>query len=189
MAVGLGWVNPALAAERILVPQLPGWKTIDSHNDAEIESSSLIPNDETEDTWSRRLTIQAFRNTPMTAVVFLEGLVERIDEVCDGIAAEPLIPGPPGPYETARRIIACGRYRGDGKGSFTLYYALRGKEALYVLARTWRGDPFIPSAVRPVTQAELSRWSATFDAVRLCDSADPGRPCPAPNPLNSPASR
>ena len=171
---------PAWSAEQILVPQLPGWKVID-HRDAQgVEVNSLIPSSETDDTWTRRLTVQAYRGSPMTATAFLEGLVERIDEVCDSIGVEPIVADPPGPNEGARRVIACGRYKGDGMGSYTLYYALRGRDALYILARSWRGEPFIPSVTRPVTQAELARWQVTFDAVRLCDAADPNRPCPAP---------
>jgi hypothetical protein len=102
-------LGPARAAEQVLVPQLSGWKAVDHHVAQGIESDSLIPGGETEEDWTHRLTVQAFRGTPMTAVEFLDALVDRVDEVCDSIAVEPIIPGPAGPYESARRVIACGR--------------------------------------------------------------------------------
>ncbi len=179
-AAALSVPGPAWAGERVLVPQMNGWKQIDHTAGPGVEASSLIPEGETAENWSRRLTVQAFRGSTMSAPAFLDALTERVGEVCDSIAADPVVPGPPGtPYDTARRIVSCGRYMGDGKGLFTYYYALKGRDGLYVLSRSWRGDPFDPRTVRPVPQSEIDRWSATFDAVRLCDTTDSTRPCPA----------
>ncbi len=183
-AVLLAAAPPVRAAERLLVPELPGWKVADTHNDAIADVTELVPGTETADVWTRRLTIQAYRTTAMTATQFLDGLVPRTREVCDGFAAGPVVAAPVAGADGAgaRRTISCGTYRGDGRGSFTLFFAIRGRAALYVLARVWRGAPFQP-AVPPVSASELADWNVTFDGVRLCDSNDPARPCPkAPNP-------
>ena len=168
----------ASAAERLLIPEMPGWKVIETHTDAVADVSELIPANETPDTWTRRFTIQAFRGSTMTAAAFLDGVVARTDEVCDGIAAEPVrsivVPG----AEAARRGIGCSRYKGDGKGSYTLFTAVRGARALYVLSRAWRGEPYHAGVASPVPAAELAEWTATADSIRLCDSDDSARPCP-----------
>jgi len=173
---------PAIAGERLLIPEMPGWKVIDTHNDSVAEVSELIPSNETPDTWTRRFTIQAFRGTAMTAAAFLDGVVARTEEVCDGIHAEPVRPVIVSGAEAARRGIGCGRYKGDGRGSYTLFTAVRGGRALYVLSRAWRGEPYRADGPPPVPAAELAEWTATADSIRLCDSDDPARPCPRPSP-------
>ena len=72
--------------------------------------------------------------------------------------------------------MACGRYKGDGRGTFSLFLVIRGQEALYVVSRLWRGEPFDPSRM-PISAAELQEWSDFVGAVDLCDSRDPNRPC------------
>jgi hypothetical protein len=174
---------PARAAERLLVPELRGWQVIATHNDSVADVTELVPGTESAEAWSRRLTVQAYRGTAMTVTEFLDGLVPRTREVCDGFAAGPIVPeAVAGADGGGRRTIACGNYRGDGRGSFTLFYAIRGRAALYVLARAWRGARFAPPAP-PISASELADWNATFDGVRLCDTDDPARPCPeAPAP-------
>ncbi len=172
---------PAPAAERLLVPDLPGWTVIDTHTDSVTDVSELVPGTESADVWTRRLSVQAFRTTPMAVAEFLDGLVPRTREVCDDFAAGPIVPSPVDGVDGGRRTIACGRYHGDGRGSFTLFYAIRGRAALYVLARAWRGDPFV-SAAPPLSDSELADWNSFFDGVRLCDTDDPAHPCPKDSP-------
>jgi len=174
--------SPARAGERLLIPEMPGWKVIDTHNDSVADVTELIPAAETAETWTRRFTVQAFRGSPMSASAFLDGLVARTDEVCDGIKAEPVRPIVVPGAEAARRAIGCGRYKGDGKGSYTLFTAVRGARALYVLSRAWRGEPYRVAGPLPVPAGELAEWAATADAVRLCDADDPARPCPKEQP-------
>ena len=169
----------AQAGERLLVPELSGWKTLNSAFDRSAEISELIPGLEDSETWTRRLSVHAFRGSPMSAAEFLSGIEPRSDEVCDSILAEPVRPERLGEAPAGRRVVSCGRYKGDGKGSYTLYFAIRGREALYVVARSWRGGPFRPGQA-PVAPTELADWNAHLDGVRLCDTGDPARPCPKP---------
>jgi hypothetical protein len=167
----------AQAGERLLVPELPGWKTLDSVADRSAEVTEMIPGLEDSRTWTRRLSVHAFRGSPMTAGQFLAGLEPRSGEVCDSILAEPVKPQRLAGAEAGRRVVSCGRYKGDGKGSYALYLAVRGREALYVVARSWRGNPFRPGQP-PVAVTELDDWNAYLDGVRLCDTNDLSRPCP-----------
>lgn len=177
VAALLAAAGPVRARERLLVPELPGWTVADTHADPVAEVTELVPSGQTSDTWTRRLTVQAFIGSPMSAGEFLDGLAPHTAEVCEGFLAGPVVPAASPGVEGGRRTITCGKYRGDGRGSVTLFYVLRGKSALFVLARAWRGDPFKPDA-SPVDPAELAEWNALFDGVRLCDTEDPARPCP-----------
>lgn len=166
----------AMAAERLQVPELPGWKMVVSFADRAGENSELIPESETNDRWTRRVTVQAFRGVSLSAAAFLEQVVQKTAEVCDGATAGPSSLGKVSGAEAGTRTVACGRYKGDGKGSFTLHYVIRGREALYVVSRVWRGEPFSPAAM-PIANSELAEWTDYVNAIELCDTSDPNRAC------------
>jgi hypothetical protein len=164
------------AAERIEVPELPGWKVVANVRDRAGESTDLIPSGESNDTWSRRVTIQAFRGSPMTVPEFLDQVLTRTAQVCDGAAAGPPSLGKVSGVQAGTRTIACGRYKGDGRGTFALHYVIRGREAFYAVTRLWRGVPFDPS-VTPLSAAELREWTDYVGAIELCDTTGFGRAC------------
>lgn len=166
----------ARASERLQIPQMPGWKVIANIADRAGESTDLIPAGETPETWTRRITIQAFRGVPLTVPAFLEQVVQRTAEVCDGATAGPAALGKVSGLDAGTRSVACGRYKGDGRGTFTLHYVIRGREALYVINRMWRGEPFNPSTT-PIAADELRDWTDYVDAIEVCDGRDPARPC------------
>ena len=112
------------------------------------------------------MTVQAYPGTSLGAEVFLNGLADRLGPACEDFAVGPVVPSSVSGREAGRRIVSCGRFKGDGMANYSLYFAIRGQKALYVLARTWRGEPF---RTAPVDAAELSAWTATFDKVRLSD--------------------
>lgn len=179
LALLLTAAAPAVAGERVLVPDMVGWKVVDNHAEPDIETTDLIPAEEAPDSWTRRLSIQAYRGATMSAEEFLEGLVERTDEVCDGIFAEPVQRSTVDGAPAGRRGIACGRYRGDGKGSYTLFFAIRGTRALYVLAAAARGAPFSPGVgTSPMPETERAEWLGRFGDVHLCNTVDTAHPCP-----------
>lgn len=173
---GMLLAHGAGASERLQVPQLPGWKVVASVTDRTGESTDLIPEHETPETWTRRVTVQAFRGVPLTVPAFLEQVVQKTAQVCDGATAGPASLGAVSGLEAGTRSVACGRYKGDGRGAFTLHYVIRGREALYVVNRLWRGEPFTPS-VTPISADELQDWTAYVNAIEVCDTRDPARPC------------
>jgi hypothetical protein len=168
---------PAGAVERLLVPQMAGWRAVVIHSDPGGEISELIPESETPETWTRRISVEAFRGAAATVSSFLDMVGRRSAEICDESGADAPRIGRLETAEAGSRTIACGRYKGDGRGTYTLYYAIRGRDAFYVVSRSWRGEPF-PVGRVPVGQQELADWIAYMRAITLCDTADPARPCP-----------
>ncbi|MBC7951503.1 MAG: hypothetical protein H7Z12_06720 [Rhodospirillaceae bacterium] len=166
----------AVAAERLQVPELPGWKMVANVTDRAGETTEMIPQSETSEHWTRRVTVQAFRAVSMSAAAFLEQVVQKTSEVCDGTTAGPSSLGKVSGAEAGTRTVACGRYKGDGKGSFTLHYVIRGREALYVVSRVWRGEPFNTTTM-PIAYSELAEWTDYVNAIELCDTSDPNRVC------------
>lgn len=168
--------QPAFAAERLQVPQLPDWKVLSAVTDTAGQATELIPAHETAETWTRRVTVQAFRGVTLTVKDFLEQAVEKTAAVCESAAAGPASLGVVAGREAGSRSIACGKYKGDGRGTYVLHFAIRGADAFYVVSRMWRGAPFVAGQV-PVPGDELLQWRDFADAIDLCDTADPRRPC------------
>lgn len=170
--------QPARAVERLLVPQLAGWKVIVGHADPGAEISELIPELENPDNWTRRISVEAFRiGAQRTVAGLLDTVAKRSAEICDDALADVPRMGKLERYEAGSRFVACGRFRGDGHGTYTLYYAIRGRDALYVVSRSWRGTPFAAGTI-PVDERELADWIGFMRAISLCDPADPARACP-----------
>lgn len=168
--------TPATAGERLLVPQLPGWQPLASFAAPDTEVTELIPAGESPEGWSRRLVVQAFRGATVSVPAFLDMVAANSAALCEQPAAEPARLGRLGPLEAGSRFVACGRSRAEDRGEYALYYAIRGRDAFYVVIRAWRGAPFA-TATRPVPQQEIADWVAFMRAVTVCDSRDPARPC------------
>lgn len=173
---GLSLAGGAGAAERIQVPQMAGWTVVSTVADQTGEATEMIPDGETAANWSRRVTIQAFRGIRMTVPDFLEQVAVHAAPVCDGATAGPASLGKVGGMPAGTRTVACGRYKGDDRGTFSLHYVIAGRAALYVVTRVWRGAPFDP-AFMPISAAELAEWTDYVNAIELCDTEDPNRPC------------
>lgn len=167
---------PALAGERLLVPQLPGWVPLASFAGSDTEVSELIPGGETPDTWTRRLVVQAFRGSDLTVPAFLDLLASKSAALCEQPAAEPMRLGRLGGMEAGSRFMACGRTKAEGRGEYVLHYAIRGRDAFYVVIRAWRGAPFA-AGTKPVADREMAEWVAFMRSITLCDSREPTRPC------------
>ena len=169
--------RPAFAVERLLVPQIAGWKVVAGHADSGGEFTELVPEKETADEWTRRISVEAFRGVARTVPELLDIVASRSAEICDAASAEPPRLGKLAQYDAGSRFVGCGRYKADGKGTYTMYYAIRGRDALFVVSRSWRGEPFAAGGI-PVGQQELGDWIAFMRAIAICDSADPALACP-----------
>jgi len=167
----------AMAAEKLLVPKLPGWTVVSSVSDANGESSEMVPDREVKGRWSRRMAVQAFRSSPLEVKDFLEQVVQQTQPVCESTSAGPISMGKVGNAPAGSRAVTCGRYKGDGLGTYALYFAIRGHNALYVVSRLWRGDPFQPSSQAPIPAEEVQDWTNHFNSIDLCgyDSSNPCR--------------
>ncbi|MEW5729573.1 MAG: hypothetical protein AB1918_17215 [Pseudomonadota bacterium] len=168
---------PAWAGERLQVPQLPGWVAVASYAGPDSEVTELVPQGEEEEGWSRRIVVQAFRDAAMAVPAFLDLAAANSAALCaEGASAEPARVGRLGPLDAGSRLISCGRTKAEGRGEVALHYAIRGRDAFYVVVRAWRGSPFAAGA-GPVSRRELDDWIGFMRAVTVCDSRDPSRPC------------
>lgn len=164
-ALGLVPLSGALAGERLLVPQLDNWRPVVGHAGPAGEVTEMIPQHESPEAWTRRMTVQAFRGINLPVAEFLDKAAEGVADSCDFPMIEPSRLGRLEGAEAGSRLVACGRNSG-GSGEVSLFYAIGGREAFYVISRSWRGAAF-DSAPHPVPHSEMDEWIGFMRAVRL----------------------
>lgn len=162
----------AIAGERLLVPQLDGWRQVVGHAGPTGEVTELIPDRETAETWTRRITVQAFRGAPVGVAEFLDNAAAGIAKDCLHPMAEPPRLGRLDGAEAGSRLVTCGRTRTEPKGAVSLFYAISGQAAFYVVSRMWRGAAF-DTAPHPVPDAEMAEWIAFMRAIRFDGQRSP----------------
>ncbi len=168
---------PAHSGEHLQVPRVPGWVAVASYAGPDSEVTELVPEGEPPEAAGRRMVVQAFRDSALAVAAYLEMVAINSAALCsDGASAEPPRLGRLGPLEAGSRLVSCGRTKTEGKGEVALHYAIRGRDAFYVLARAWRGAPFAAGA-NPVARREMDDWINFMRAVAVCDTRDPARPC------------
>lgn len=177
--VGAG---PGLGGEQLLVPLPPGdWIVGYAAGNGNQDITEYVPRGQRVDDWGEMLTVQVFRGDPMPALAFLERMKAAADreQPCDvtdfSIIGSRKVDG----YDGSRASMYCTRGKQTGKGEITLFQALRGRDALYVVQRAKRTPPYTTKAV-PTTPEESPAWGNHLNSVSVCDSRDPGRPCITP---------
>jgi hypothetical protein len=178
-----------MAGEQLFVPPPKGWKVGFHERKGNLEVTELLPADQTVQDWSEMLTVQVVSGKPtkQPQEVLRDQMVE-IEKSCEDIGAGQVNLSVENGYDTALRAIACTRSKQWGKGELSLYKVLSGRERLYVVARSWRGEPFAKDHL-PVGSETTREWLAFMQQVLLCDSRDASHPCPdshaagtSPNP-------
>lgn len=162
--------------EQLRVPTLTGWTAIANLNDPVGENSEWIPTGEKDDSWIRKISIQAFRGSPLTATEFLTLALDRSADVCDGLSASPIQALNTTSYDMGERVVYCYRYKGDAMGHTTLYWVLRGKQALYVVSLAWRTPPFTADSL-PISDQQLREAQMLTRQITLCQKSSTGNSC------------
>ncbi|MCK6454529.1 MAG: hypothetical protein L6R19_27330 [Alphaproteobacteria bacterium] len=169
--------------ENLLLEPPAGWELGFSDRDDDQAQYQYLPRGQEIENWTELLTVQVFfalRNVPPRAV--LERMRKGFEANCDGAAAEAPAERMIAGYPSARQLLLCGRNRAGGgpagrqRGEIALILAVGGRDALYVVQRAWRGQPFggpAPAAAR----ALVPGWQQYLDRVRVCDTRDRAKPC------------
>jgi hypothetical protein len=167
---------------------LPGWTLIPTQRGQGVELTEIVPPGQNQQNWTDQVAVNILYGTPkMTPVDLLAQRVQLIQRECEDSQVGAVVPGVDNGYETAVRAVACTKTKRWGQGEVSLFKAWRGRDAMYMVARSWRGAPFAKNA-RPVPPETTVQWLAFIQAVVLCDSRDPKRPCPVPAAAPAPAS-
>ncbi len=159
---------------------LPGWTLLPTQRGQNVELTEIVAPGQNQQNWTDQVAVNILYGTPnQTPQDLLEQRKQLIQRECEEVQAGPVAPAIENGYETALRAVACTKTKRWGKGEVSLFKAWRGREAMYLVARSWRGPPFGKNE-RPVPAETTLQWLAFIQSVVLCDTRDPKRPCPVP---------
>lgn len=157
---------------------LPGWTVVPTQRGGNVELTEIVPPGQDRQNWTDQVAVNIIYGVPQESPAEL--LAERfraIQAECDSTTLGPVAPSMENGYATALRAIACTKVKKWDQGEVSLYKAFRGRDAMYLVARSWRGPPFDKGHV-PVPQETTIKWLAFVQSIILCDTQDPKRPCP-----------
>lgn len=163
--------------ERLLMNAPAGWSAIPIQRGEKMVISRLFPPGESDKQWTQAITVQMYPNSEQSARAFVEGIIAYSRDNCEAVGPGPVSEGQNNGYPTAAVTITCTKGP-SGYGSFALIQAVRGREALYVVQRQWRGTPFGRDQNPPFPNEMLKDWAEFSRTVGLCDTRNSKHPCP-----------
>lgn len=167
------------AGEQLFVPPPNGWKVGFHDRKGNVDVTEVVPAGQTVTEWSEMLTVQVISGKPSKAAqdVLKDQLVD-IQNACEDVGAGQANLGVENGYETALRAVACTKSKQWGKGELNLYKVLVGRDRIYIVSRSWRGEPFQKDRL-PIPPEKTAEWLGFMQHVVVCDSRDPKHPCPS----------
>jgi hypothetical protein len=173
---------PADHTERLVMVPPPGWQPQEVNGSDKALTTRLYPPGQNAEKWSEMLTVQVLADSRADAREYIQQVVEASRTNCEAAGPSPVTEKLLNGYPAAALTVSCTKGRQSGMGGLVLSVAIRGREALYVVQRVWRGQSFDRNEPVPVSQAMLQEWTVFSRGVSLCDMADAARhPCPKAN--------
>lgn len=171
-----------LEGEQLFLLPPSGWQIGFHDNKGNIELTELIPPGQNNHDWSDMLTVEIVAGAPSQSTrQVLDNQFTQLQQECAGLSAGPVAMDTQNGYEIGLRAVACTKSKKWGKGEVNLYKVIRGRERLYIISRSWRGEPF-EAGKMPLPPETTANWLAAMQAVVVCDTRDPQRRCPQKSP-------
>ncbi|MBI5165550.1 MAG: hypothetical protein HY985_16805 [Magnetospirillum sp.] len=164
--------------EKLLSNPPAGWQTYPADVKGATVTAMMLPPGATPDNWSEAISIQRTEGKGPSPKEFITAAVEQSKASCEGLQVGPPDARPINGYEAGSVRIACTKGVQSGKSGLKMVKAIRGKNALYVVQRMWKGAPVAANQALPVPQSVLNDWNFYEGTVVLCDAGDAKHPCP-----------
>ncbi len=168
--------QPAVDAEKLIVSPPEDFKVGYDSRDADKSITEFVPAQESVEDWTRMLTVQVFRHAKVEAAAFLQGIGKGYLAACPGtsVRGNGIRTGQVNGYVVSMLVLQCPRNPATGKPETTIFRAIKGNDALYVVQRAWRADP---------APQDFDATIQGLSAVTVCDRRSSEHPCPAEQPL------
>lgn len=168
----------APSAERLMMNAPQDWTPVQVQRSEKMVVTRLFPPGESDKQWSQSITLQMYPGSDQMPRAFIEGIVAYSRDNCEAAGPGPVSENTQNGYPTATVTVTCTKGRSSGMGGFALVQAIRGKEALYVVQRQWRGPAFDKSQSPSFPAAMLKDWGDFAKTVGLCEAGNAKHPCP-----------
>ena len=174
---GLATSGTLKAGEKFDVPVPANYLQTVSRDGNTHAIGHFIPQDQTEENWTRKIIVQIFKGLRMDAADYMTQMQGRKIRGCAQFDARDMVTGTHNGYPSARITLACNYNVENEKGSVAMVRVYSGDENFYYVQQAWRGAPFDLKAL-PVSQALEDEWIAFLDAVTVCNTDGTAHPCP-----------
>ncbi|MGE5514736.1 MAG: hypothetical protein ACM31D_02835 [Bacteroidota bacterium] len=164
--------------ERLLMNAPAGWSAVPIQRGDKMVVTRLFPPGEGEKQWTQAITVQMYPGSDQSARSFVEGIIAYSRDNCEAAGPGPVTETQNNGYPTALVTVTCTKGRTSGLGSFALIQAIRGRDALYVVQRQWRGPAFGKDQNPAFPPNMLKDWGEFAKTVGLCDPRDNKHGCP-----------
>ncbi|WP_419903122.1 hypothetical protein [Kiloniella sp.] len=145
-----------------------GWQALPRATEAQQTSAEWLPPGQTVENWTDMITVQVFPGWAEGDVsIFLDGLADIYKQNCEVSGATPLLKDQVNGFLTGFRLINCTRDLTRNSGEVSLFRALIGQSAAYLIQRVFRVPEFEIGA-KPVTDEAMIQAYSSISSVGAC---------------------
>lgn len=156
-------VNESLSGE-----PPPGWKMSYSYSVSGLEIREFLPAGQTLEDWRDMITTLTTSGKEGGAPASLmRAIAESARGLCLEVVSSQIEEQLADGYPAATMAQFCLRDAQGRMGDVSLYRVIHGKDALHVLTRTRRGEPYDGRTI-PLREEALARWRKDLDGFRIC---------------------
>lgn len=182
----------AFVDENLILAMPSDWIPAFVNDDPNLKRKHIefTPKGESARSWTSKITLQSIQDAPIGAEAFVAAYKSRFEQSqsCEDASFTVLAIGKQSGFDAVLADMSCPRNHRLNRGEYAMMQVIRGKDALYVVIRARRADPFAKGHL-PMTQEEHGEWLRFMKMAAVCDSRDPAKPCPGQTPAPAPGPR
>lgn len=165
----------------LLIAQPPkDWKRVFEANLGDTRVTDYVPKGESKDHWTEKLSFESYTGLLKSdPLLVINSQIAYDKKHCNFVKDYTLFAGEENKYDTATKLITCGKKRSNGKGQLSLFKAIKGDQYFYVI-RLVRVLPPFEAGKAKFDKRDLAGWSHYFGKIRICDPGSKEHPCPEP---------
>ena len=162
----------------------PGWNAAGEIEGMPADFAAWLPRGQTGDDWREMIAAQLFADLGgRDPAAFLDQIAGSYERACDSISTTSIRPAQVNGLPSAFRAVACGRNSVSGFGEVVLFRVIAGQNALYMMERIYRTEPFGPGTI-PFDNDFLALGKESLELGLACQRTAPDAaasnvsPCP-----------
>ncbi|MFD2204928.1 hypothetical protein [Kiloniella antarctica] len=160
-----------------------GWQALPRVTEVQQTSAEWLPMGQTVENWTDMITVQVFPGWAEGDVsVFLDELADIYKKNCEVSGATPPLKDQVNGFLTGFRLINCTRDLTRNSGEVSLFRALIGKNAAYLIQRVFRVPEFEIGA-KPVTDEVMVKAFGSISSIGACQLNSQQYTCADWNPI------
>ncbi|MEN0001177.1 MAG: hypothetical protein AAF940_09850 [Pseudomonadota bacterium] len=168
-AVGAPNATAQIQAENLVSRMPEGFHVVHSQTENRDTIVEMVPVTQTRENWQTLLKVNILRRTTLSALDFQLQLAAGWERACPVSNRTPIQTGLDNGYEFAVDLLMCAQAPEMGDPTTVLVKSIRGRDALYSLQVSMRGD---------IEVDETFEWIRYMRGIQVCDTRDPDHPCP-----------